>query len=679
MVAALALVTPGEDAGLRAQELNPTSTPVGVQIRVIDQSYGIQGGDAATLLDQIRSGRMASFPYTYRWRYRTRTLPSVAGFRTQQCAVDDITIEFTVRSTYPRWENRPEDAPEELLEAWSVFEGQLEALWRERQQAMEDFAREARREVLRLEEGCPILAQITNGLVERTAERMARRERERAQAGERTRLKWPPDGFGHLVTAPREASDPGEPTVPDRVGTGRAADRPPADEAPPTARGRRPPPLPPADRAVDAPSGGLVGIERVLASDVGTGGMLGAVAGLSLAGELDYLGAAGLEHVDGPDPLGPEAHFRVPGFTDVVVAAIATALEGDGVIDTGAPISTYLRELKGRLGVISLHDLMAHRSGLDDARPSDSVWSRILDDLDDRAVFTGPDVVDSYSRYDYPLAVRVLERATGSDLGTLAERLVFEPAGMSETRLEPSPSGLPVATTTAADLLAFGSALADGSVAMANPSVADARWAAVASTTGLNRGGLRWDAPAGVRRLSLMCRAGPGTDAAALQVYPEHDAVLVLWARPKSSSRVWPATVARIIVEDLGSKLGLGPAVFEPRRLKGAADLQTDPRTCDEPSWNPEIVSEPGPPAVAADWAGSYTNGDRRVTLENREGALWLTDDTPQQVARYDGDIHFATINGLALYPLRLIEDDAGDRYVVLHGRAYIHDEDGQR
>lgn len=277
------------------------------------------------------------------------------------------------------------------------------------------------------------------------------------------------------------------------------------------------------------------------------------------------------------------------------------------------------------------------------------------------------------------MTVRVLERAAGRDIGTLAEQLVFRPVGMTRTALEPSPSGLPVAMTTAADVIALGSALVAGSVVVARPAAAEARWAEAAASAGGYLGGLRWDAPAGVRRLSLMCRARPGTDAAALHVHPEHDVVLILWARPRSSSRDWPATVARIILEDLGSKLGFGPAVFEPRRLEGAAELQTDPHRCDEPDWNPETVSEAGPPAAAGDRAGSYTNGDRRVTLEDREGTLWLTDDMPLQVARYDGDVHFATMNGLALYPLRLVEDDAGRRYVVLHGRAYIHDEDGLR
>lgn len=335
----LGQMAPGRAAPLRGQELTPTTTPRGVEIVVIDESYGIQGRDAATLLDQIRGEGLGSFPYTYRWRYRTRRLASVAGFRTEQCAVDDITIEFTVRSRYPRWENRPEDAPQELLDAWAAFEGQLESFWRERQGAMEDFAREARREALRLEEGCPILPQITNDLVERTAERMARRERERAAAGERTSLMWPPEGFGHLVTPSRAPSaadglrddqrDADERGAARRSG-GRASSSRAADP--------RPPPLPPAERAVNAPAGGLVAIERVLASDVGEGGMLGAVAVLSLAGELDYLGAVGMERLEGSDSLRVDAHFRLPALTEVVVAAVATALDAAGVIDTQAPI-----------------------------------------------------------------------------------------------------------------------------------------------------------------------------------------------------------------------------------------------------------------------------------------------------------------------------------------------------
>lgn len=658
-IAVAALTIAVVPLAVEGQELTPISTPRGVELRVIDLSYGVQGSDAATLLGQIRDGGVVSFPYEYRWRYRTRRLASVAGRRTQHCAVEDITIELTVRATYPRWENRPEDASPELLEAWRGFERQLEGFWRERQDEMVEFAREARREVLRLEEGCPILGQITNDLVQRIHDRVRRRERERAEAGERTTLRFPPEGFADLVVAEDEAAeDPG------------------GGEGP---RGRRPPPLPPADRTVKAPSGGTVGIERVLVADVGPGGMLGAVAGLRLAGELDYLGAAGVADLEGRDSLTADAPFRFPAFTEVLVATVAAALEGEGVLDASAPIVGYLPELTPGLGSVAVRDLLAHRSGIDDARPLDTAWVRVLDDLDDRAIFTEPDVIGSYSRYDYPLAVRVLEAATGSSMQELADRFVLDPLGMTGTRLEPSSWGIPGTRTTARDLLTFGSALADETVSVAGPSSIEGVRSRVSGSSGSYFGGLWWDAPVDVVRLSMMCEAAPGADAVGFQVYPEQDVAVILWARARSSARVWPATVARIVLDDLGTKLGLGPEIYEPRALKGAADLQTDPRICDRPDWNPRRVSSVGAPVRGADWAGRYTNGDRLVTLEERDGTLSLTDDTPLQVARHEGDVHFATMGGIALYPLRLTTDASGRRYVVLHGRAYIHDDDRAR
>lgn len=673
-VAALVSVLLLVPSGAKAQELSAFATPMGVEVRIIDLSYGIQGSTAAQLLNQLRGGgAWVRFPYEYRWRYGTRQLSSVAGRATLHCGVTDFTLEFTVRATYPRWENRPADASPELLEAWGVFEEQLETLWQQQQDAMVSFAREARREAMRIEEGCPIIQQIINDRVQRSHDRAMEREREARERGERAGIRWPPEGYEELMVerpddGDAEASDPGAAAAPGEVR--RPGNAPPAGV-------RRPPPLPPEGR--NAPTGGEVGIEAVLVADVGPTAMLGAAAALAIEGEMDYRGATGSADLEGTETLSPETTVRLQGLSEVVVAAVASGLEAEGTVDLEAPIASYPHGLDPALEGISLRDLLAHRSGLDDARPRDSVWTRVLEDLDDRAVFTDPDVLFSYSRYDYPVAVRVLEKAAGETLDALAGRLVFDPAGMTETRLEASPLGLPVTLTTTDDLIALGEAMMDGTVSAQPSRYEEGLWAAAGEVGGTYFGGVRWDTPAGVPRMSLMCEGGVGTDALAYQLYPEQGIVQVLWARPRSPARVWPGTSARLVLEDLGAKLGLASAIFEPRRLKGAAELHPDPTACDAPDWNPRVVSQGGEPVEPGTWAGRYLNGDRLVTLEERDGELWLTDELPLQIVRFEGDVHLATMNGLALYPLRLVTDEAGRRYVLLHQRAYIHDEDQAR
>ena len=140
--------------------------------------------------------------------------------------------------------------------------------------------------------------------------------------------------------------------------------------------------------------------------------------------ETVYLEAFGSADREGEEPLTPDGVFRFPGFAEVVVARVAEVLDREGSVDLEEPLAAYLPELDERLGSTTLAQLLSHRAGLDDANPRDSLWSEILDALNDRAVFTEPGAVHSYSRYSYPLAVRALERAAGEDVAGLAARKI---------------------------------------------------------------------------------------------------------------------------------------------------------------------------------------------------------------------------------------------------------------
>ncbi len=621
-----------------AQRLTAGSTPAGVELIVVDQAYAISGNTARALLDQMRGARWTRYRYWYEWTYRTVNAPTAFGLRSDKCIADNLEIRVTVEPQYPRW-TRTSEAPERLVAAWDAFEAQIVAQWEEQQRAMIDFARDVDFRVQRLEEDCPVLRQLTDALIRRRADARDRAMEERYESGDFVQLRWPPEGYEDLL-AP----------------TGLANE------------GRRPAPLPPSDRRpVERPVGS--GFDGAARGDMGAGGMTGVVVALQRVDETVYLEAFGSADREGEEPLTPDGVFRFPGFAEVVVARVAEVLDREGSVDLEEPLAAYLPELDERLGSTTLAQLLSHRAGLDDANPRDSLWSEILDALNDRAVFTEPGAVHSYSRYSYPLAVRALERAAGEDVAGLAARTVFEPLGMESTSLDEAVEGLPVARTTAPDLLRFATAWIEGRVGYGVQAEAGARYLR----------GFWSDTVGGQARVSLMCAADAGGDAVAVQIFPESGVSFVVWSRPQSSLRRWPEVSVRFLMDRVGDDLGVGAEIFEPRPLRGDAQLERSSRPCEQPDWNTLRVSDPGVASPPGDWVGQYSNGDRIVTLRERDGSLRLEGSIQLDVTHYSQDTYFATLAGRPMYPIRLTRDAAGRRYAVLGERAHLHADDRSR
>jgi hypothetical protein len=334
---------------------------------------------------------------------------------------------------------------------------------------------------------------------------------------------------------------------------------------------------------------------------------------------------------------------------------------------------------------VSLHQLLSHRSGIDNASPrdqvwaspKDSVWLNILGELDDRALFTNPGAVLSFSKYNYPLALQALEQVMEDDVVTAADRKIFQPLGMENTFLGEVVEGLPMVMTTAPDLLRFGSAIIEGEVG-ASPSLPTGSALAALFESG-ERGyyGGSWrDQVGGQPRIAIMCAAGQSGDAAGIQIFPDAGAVFVLWSRAGRTDRVWPDAAASFLFERLGSNLGLGTDLIEPRRVRANGQFERSHRPCEEPGWTSRQVDDPGSPAPTRDWAGRYLNGDRIYDLEDREGMLWTSGGMAFEVTHFTDDVYFATMARQPIYLLRLMRDESGRRYTVLGDRAYIHEDD---
>jgi hypothetical protein len=221
-----------------------------------------------------------------------------------------------------------------------------------------------------------------------------------------------------------------------------------------------------------------------------------------------------------------------------------------------------------------------------------------------------------------------------------------------------------VSLTTPADVIIFLMAWVDGELRGAPPLTRG-----LTSTSAEGRrsfdSGVWYDEVAGAARVSLACEAG------GFQIFPATSTAFMLW-----TSGRWPNGVWRFLLSTVGEEEGAREEVLAPIGVQGAGRLGAVDPPCREPTALHEDVLMLGAPTPAGDWAGRYRNGDQINQLGDVGGFLKETNGQPLDVSHYEGDVHFVGLNGRAFYPLQLTRDTEGRRYLVLDGRAYIHEED---
>lgn len=378
--------------------------------------------------------------------------------------------------------------------------------------------------------------------------------------------------------------------------------------------------------------------------------LAGAASGMALAlyheEELDFIDAWGSTAYEDGEELRSTHVFPFPGFTEVLLAATIRALHDAGQIDANRPLSRYLPELPEAVGRATLDQLLAHRGGLADPEiPPGTSYEEFLGDLTDEMAVVEPGLVYSVSSLSYPLAARVLERATRMPLTDVITAAVLDPLGMNlstfvparakelglargyrmsddpENPVEsvPTPTrmnGLPVLYTAIPDLIQFSVAWMGGGIRGTQPvRPGDSRDASDA----LFRDGVWLDWFRTVPRARLEQTAGGFT--IVLRLLPTSGTALVAWANGEPSEEALgaPAPWRSVgVTEDLlVESLGLPePELLVPGDMQGMV-------------WAP-----------AGRWPGVYVNAGARVALmEDERGYLsWDQDGQVLRVARLEGN-----------------------------------------
>jgi CubicO group peptidase (beta-lactamase class C family) len=208
-------------------------------------------------------------------------------------------------------------------------------------------------------------------------------------------------------------------------------------------------------------------LAAALADGVARGLAPGAVAGMVAAGGAPQVVAAGLRAADAPEPMAPDAMFRLHSLTKAVGAVCAAMLAEAGSLDLEAPVARYLPEfaavpvlagwdgdrpiLRAPARPATVAELATHTSG--------SVYAMWSDDLRRYQAVTGarpaarggraglraqPLAFDPGAAWGYGEGIDwlglVVEAVTGEPIDAFCARRLFRPLGMVDTVFELDPA-----------------------------------------------------------------------------------------------------------------------------------------------------------------------------------------------------------------------------------------------
>jgi D-alanyl-D-alanine carboxypeptidase len=191
-------------------------------------------------------------------------------------------------------------------------------------------------------------------------------------------------------------------------------------------------------------------IDDAVTRSMGLAAAPGAIVGVWAPWSGFHVEAYGTTEVGGDEPMTTDMHFRTAAVTKAMTCTVLLGLVDDGRVELDDPVSDYVT-IVGTEGV-TLGQLCQSTSGLGNFR--DSFESQFVDNptrpwVDEELVTDGiartgdaePGTAFRGNDTGYVLLGMALERAGGSSLSSLYQRYVFDPIGMTDSRM-------PGATTT---------------------------------------------------------------------------------------------------------------------------------------------------------------------------------------------------------------------------------------
>lgn len=183
--------------------------------------------------------------------------------------------------------------------------------------------------------------------------------------------------------------------------------------------------------------------EEVARAELAETGTPGAAIAIIQGGRAIYGKGLGVANVETGAPVTPTTLFHIGSLTKLLTAAAIVSEAEAGRIRLDRPVGEIVPGLAPKLAKITLHQLLAQTSGLEETPGEDGLHGEealgaYVRSLKDENLLVPPGTAFSYSNNGYALAGLALEAASGKPYADAMEKALFQPMGMLRTTLRPT-------------------------------------------------------------------------------------------------------------------------------------------------------------------------------------------------------------------------------------------------
>ncbi len=161
----------------------------------------------------------------------------------------------------------------------------------------------------------------------------------------------------------------------------------------------------------------------------------------------ERLAGYGVTSVENPLPVTADTLFQIGSTTKTVTGTIVMRLVEQGLIDLDRPVRDYLPELrlrdKAAEATVTMRHLLTHMGGwlgdfFRETGSGDDALARYVEEMATLEQIVPVGALWAYNNAGFGLAGRVIEKVTGKRYETVAQEMVLEPLGMTNSFFFPA-------------------------------------------------------------------------------------------------------------------------------------------------------------------------------------------------------------------------------------------------
>jgi CubicO group peptidase (beta-lactamase class C family) len=187
----------------------------------------------------------------------------------------------------------------------------------------------------------------------------------------------------------------------------------------------------------------LQSFERFVAERLAYDQIPGLSVGL-IKGDFSWARGFGWADVENQSPAKPESSYRLASISKTITAAAVLKLVEDGKIDLDAEIQAYVPSFPRKQWPVTVRQLLGHLGGirhytndaLEEHIKEPKSTRQALAIFQDFPLVAQPGTKYNYSSYGYDLLGAAVEGASGLPFGLFIKTRVFDPLGMTDSRLD---------------------------------------------------------------------------------------------------------------------------------------------------------------------------------------------------------------------------------------------------